>query len=76
MDDVNYVYTSLCLIYPVVQLHRGVRAPACSSVAPLATLGDLAERPDTWTSLATIYSIKVRRGVIVIWPSFTIAYYD
>ena len=63
------LYTSLCLIYPIVQLHRGVRAPACSSVAPLATLGDLAERPDTWTSLATIYSIKVR-GFIVI------AYYD
>ena len=67
MDDVNYVYTSLCLIYPIVQLHRGVRAPACSSVAALATLGDLAEQPDTWTSLASIYSIKVR-GVIVIWP--------
>ena len=60
MNDVKYVYTSLCLMHPMVQLRRGARAPSCSSVAPLATLGDLAERPDTWPGLATIYSIKVR----------------
>ena len=47
-------------MHPTVQLRRGARAPSCRSVAPLATLGDLAERPDTWASLSTIYSIKVR----------------
>jgi len=48
------------------RLRRGARAPSCSSVAPLATLGDLAERPDTWASLATIYSIKVEGEAITV----------